>query len=282
VRAAAEANVVQLLVFAILLALGITGLEARRRDAVLELFGAFDDALMWVVRRVLLLTPVAVFALALAAARRVGLEAAGFLLHYVLVVCGVMLVFTILLYPASAVGGGVRMRDFAAAALPGQLVGLGTRSSIAALPALVDGAVRRLGLPARVVDVTLPMAAAVFKLHGPVSNTATLLVLGRAYGMELAPLQVATFVGTTALLSFTMVGLPDAGGVGRTLPAYIAAGIPLEGYFLTRSVEAIVDYFKTLLNVTGHLSATTLSARGLGREGRTEGVGWPQPAPPAP
>lgn len=280
VRAAADTNIVQLLVFSILLALGITGLEPARRDGLLELFRALADAVMWVIRRILLLTPLAVFSLALGAARRTGLDAAGVLAHYLVVVCGVMLLFTALLYPTSALGGGVRLRDFAAAALPGQVVGLGTRSSIAALPALVDGAVRRLGLPARVVDVTLPMGAAMFKLHGPVSNTATLLLLAHAYSMSLTPLQVATFVVTTVLLSFTMIGLPDAGGVGRTLPAYLAAGIPLEGYFLTRSVEAIVDYAKTLVNVTGQMAAATLSARGMPRERPPASLPWPPPASP--
>jgi Na+/H+-dicarboxylate symporter len=280
VRAAADANIVQLLVFSILLALGITGLEPARREALLELFHALADALMWMVRRILLVVPLAVFSLALGAARRTGFEAAGVLGHYLVVVCGVMLLFTALLYPASALGGGVRLRDFAAAALPGQIVGFGTRSSIAALPALVDGASRRLGLPARVVDVTLPMGAAMFKLHGPVSNTATLFVLAHAYSLDLTPLQIGTFVATTVLMSFTMIGLPDAGGVGRTLPAYLVAGIPLEGYFLSRSVEAIVDYVKTLLNVTGHMAAVTLSARGLSREDALPGAPWPQPAAP--
>ena len=59
-----------------------------------------------------------------------------------------------------------------------------------------------------------------------------------------------------------MVGLPDAGGgPGRSLAAYVALGFPIEGFFLTRSVDSIVDYPKTLVNVTGFLTATTLCAR---------------------
>ena len=48
----------------------------------------------------------------------------------------------------------------------------------------------------------------------------------------------------------------------KTLPAYIAAGLPIEGIVLAEAVETIPDIFKTVLNVTGDLSAATLLSRG--------------------
>jgi Na+/H+-dicarboxylate symporter len=45
------------------------------------------------------------------------------------------------------------------------------------------------------------------------------------------------------------------------LPAYLAAGLPIEGLVIAEAVDAIPDIFKTLLNVTGDMSVATLLSR---------------------
>ena len=47
----------------------------------------------------------------------------------------------------------------------------------------------------------------------------------------------------------------------KTIPAYIAAGVPIEAIIVIEAVESIPDIFKTLLNVTGHMTAATLLTR---------------------
>jgi Na+/H+-dicarboxylate symporter len=47
----------------------------------------------------------------------------------------------------------------------------------------------------------------------------------------------------------------------KALPAYFAAGVPVEGVLILEAVETIPDIFKTLLNVTGHMSVATLLSR---------------------
>ena len=46
-----------------------------------------------------------------------------------------------------------------------------------------------------------------------------------------------------------------------TAPAYVASGIPLEGLLLFNAVEAVIDLPKTLLNVTGTMTAATIVSR---------------------
>ncbi len=62
------------------------------------------------------------------------------------------------------------------------------------------------------------------------------------------------------ILSFSTAGLPSRGSV-RSIPAYLAAGIPLEAVVFVDTVEAIPDIFQTVLNVTGAMSAATLMSR---------------------
>ena len=69
------------------------------------------------------------------------------------------------------------------------------------------------------------------------------------------------FVVTIILLSFGTVGLPSGVLPIPTLPAYMAAGIPIEGVVILEAVDAVPDIFKTVLNVTGDMIAATILAR---------------------
>jgi Na+/H+-dicarboxylate symporter len=91
------------------------------------------------------------------------------------------------------------------------------------------------------------------------------------YGIPLAPIQVAVFVLSVMLISLTYPGLPGTGSSFRTLPAYLAAGMPVQGIVLFEAVEVIVDIFKTLLNVTADMSVTAILSR-FGRERLAHGA----------
>jgi Na+/H+-dicarboxylate symporter len=67
---------------------------------------------------------------------------------------------------------------------------------------------------------------------------------------------------TVILLSFSSVGVAGGGSSFKTLPAYLAAGLPIEGVVIMEVVETIPDIFKTVLNVTGNLSVATILAAG--------------------
>jgi proton glutamate symport protein len=64
------------------------------------------------------------------------------------------------------------------------------------------------------------------------------------------------------ILSFSAVGVPGGGSAFRSLPAYLAAGIPIEVYVILEAVDTIPDIFKTLTNVTGDMSAAAILSRG--------------------
>jgi Na+/H+-dicarboxylate symporter len=70
------------------------------------------------------------------------------------------------------------------------------------------------------------------------------------------------FVGTVILISFSVVGIPGGNPGVSTLPAFLAAGAPLEGVLILDMVDAIPDIFKTITNVTADLSVATIVTRG--------------------
>jgi proton glutamate symport protein len=196
----------------------------------------------------------------------------------IVVVCFSLLVCTLLYYPLTAIFGRVRLRDFAYAVLPAQVMALSTSSSLASLPALVDGARDRLKLPESATGFVLPLCAALFKPNRTVSSTAKLLLLAHFFGVSLSAGAVVAFILTVVVLSFSTIGLPGGATAFKTLPAYVAVGIPVEALVIAEAVETIPDLFKTLLNVTANMSVATL----LSRSSRTVQARSPVVSPPQP
>jgi Na+/H+-dicarboxylate symporter len=140
-------------------------------------------------------------------------------------------------------------------------VALTTRSSLASVPALVQGAGARLNLPESVIGFGIPFAASTFKPNRLVSSPAKLLFLSWIFGVPIDAFGYAFFVGYVMLLAVTSVGIPNQHARNVTLPAYLALGIPVEGVVLIASVDMLWDFTATALNSTGYLATTTLLPR---------------------
>lgn len=262
-RAAANGEILSLLILAALFGAALNHIPLEERRAVATGVRGVNGALLVLVRWVLLFTPPGVFAFAYLAALGIGSLAAGMLGAFALVTSILLILATLLLYPLTVVLARVPLRTFARACAPAQLVALSTRSSLASLPALITGARDTLRLPAVATAFLLPLCASVFKINRPVSSTAKLIFLATVYGVTLDAWTFVSFLAVVIVLSFSAVGVPGGGGAFRTLPAYMAAGIPIEGIVLVEAVDAVPDLFKTVLNVTGNMSVTAmLSPRG--------------------
>jgi proton glutamate symport protein len=259
--AAAKGDLLPILIFTAVFAVAVTRLPDETRLPLTNVFQGMSAAMLTVVQWILIGTPLGVFALTYSPALRAGAGAAGMLGAFIVLVCALLVLFTLLLYPATAIFGRIPMRTFARGVAPAQLVAISTRSSIASLPALIDGATRLLRLPPTSTSFVLPLTVAVFKMNRPISTTAKLLFVAHVYNVPLHATTIAIFLATVILLSFSAVGVPDGGVAFTTLPAYLAAGLPIEAIVVLEATTTIPDIFKTLLNVTGDMAAATILAR---------------------
>ena len=232
---------------------------------------------MALVGFVLKLLPIGVFGLCAAFAFRIGVRLTGVIAVWIVLISSVLILVTILLYPFTALAGRVSIPRFAKAVAPAQVVAVGSRSSLASLPALVAGGQQHLGLPASATGFVLPLAVASFKLNRVVSGPVKLLFLAHVFQRPLGVPQLAAFLATEIILSFSTVGVPSMGGV-RSIPAYLAAGIPVEAVFLLNAVDTIPDVFKTLTNVTADMSAATILSRRERRAAASTIAATPAPA----
>jgi Na+/H+-dicarboxylate symporter len=153
---------------------------------------------------------------------------------------------------------------FARAAVPSQLAALTTRSSLATVPSLMLAAEQSLGLSPVVTASVIPLAGATLKLSRAVSNSTKFLFLAHVLGITLTPGQVAVFTATVLLMSPATPGVPSVASASRSLPAYVAAGIPAEYVVLLGATTWMMDMLMTLLNSTGYLAAAVLVDRVAG------------------
>lgn len=255
VKAAAEGTMLPLILATLLFSAAATRLPAPRREVLVRLAEAVSEMTLVLVGWVLALAPVGVFALALPLATRLGVAALGAVAAYVAVTVGVCALVIAALYPLAALGG-VRVGEFARAAAPAQAVAFSSRSSLAALPAMIQGAAA-LRLPPEVGGFFLPLSASLFRLGGAVAIPVGVLFIGRLYGAEVGAAQLVTVGVSAVLLTFSVPGIPG-GSILIMAPVLLAAGLPVEGIGILLGVDTIPDMFRTTTNVTGHMAAASL------------------------
>jgi Na+/H+-dicarboxylate symporter len=263
IRAAADSAMLPLVIFTILFTLAIMRARPETRRTLVDFFHALGDAMLVLVRWVIAAAPVGIFALALGLTTRLGGTVAGALGIYVLIICGIFLTATMLLYPVAVIGGRVSLRAFAKAISPAQAVALSTRSSLASLPALIEVAETRLKLPTATSAFVLPLAVATFKMSTPITHLAGALFLSRLYGVPLSGIQILTIAALGVLLSFSSPGIPS-GSLVIMAPVLVSVGLPLEGVGILIALDVLPDATKTILNVTGDIVvATVVAERGV-------------------
>jgi Na+/H+-dicarboxylate symporter len=259
--AAVDGAMLPLITFALVLGLALISVPHTSRDRVVTLFRAIADAMLVIVRWLLVLAPVGVFALALPLVARLGLSAVGALATYIVLVSVASVVFILfILYPAASLFGGVSIRDFARAVAPAQAVGASSRSSLAALPALIEAARTKLNLPDEITGFFLPLATAVFHAGAALALTIGTVFIARLYGVTLSPTQIATVVATAIITSFSIPGIPG-GSIIAMVPVLASVGLPIEGIGILLGADTIPDIFRTAANVTGQLAAATIVGR---------------------
>lgn len=262
IMAAAQSAMLPLVVFALFLGFSLTRIAPARREMLMEFFQAIADAMIVIVRWVLWAAPLGVFALILAVCARSGLGMLSALGVYVLVECLLYLAATAMMLPVAMFFGGERIRRFAAALAPAQAVAVSTQSSLAALPAMLEGADRRLGYPTQVTALVLPMAVTLFRLTSPVQYVTSAVFIAWAYGIDLSTAQLVAGALLAVVISLGSVGLPgQVTFIATNLPVAQAMGLPLGPLGLMLAVDTIPDALATLGNVTADLTATSVVAR---------------------
>ncbi|MCU1721928.1 L-cystine transporter [Pseudomonas sp. 5P_5.1_Bac1] len=141
-----------------------------------------------------------------------------------------------------------------------------SRSSAASIPLSIEAQTRRLGVPQAIASFAASFGATIGQNGCAGLYPAMLAVMvAPAVGIDpLNPLWIATLV---AVVTLSSAGVAGVGG-GATFAALIvlpAMGLPVELVALLISVEPLIDMGRTALNVSGAMTAGTITSQIMGQ-----------------
>ncbi len=256
----AEANMLQVIFFALVFGVALTYLDREKSGPVLRLMDAVNEAMIQLVHLVMKIAPYGVFALIAAIIGQYGLGILKTLLVYSLVVVVGLAIHMGVVYPTAVrLLAGMNPVHFFRGIAPAQLVAFSTSSSNATLPVTMECAEENLGVSEEVSAFVLPLGATINMDGTALYQGAATIFIGQVYGLELTVTQQLMVVLTATLASIGAAGVP---GVGMITLALVlrTVGIPLEGIALILGVDRILDMCRTAVNITGDASCAIVVA----------------------
>lgn len=266
IKAMAEGDVLQIVVFSVLFALAVTSIGKQKSEAVVKWCESLADIMFRFTEFVMKFAPVGVGA-AMAytiAHNEKGLEVLYNLGALVLTLYGALIVFVILVLLPIALLFKVPLLDFFNAVKTPASIAFATTSSESALPKAMENMVR-MGVPRRIVGFVLPTGYS-FNLDG----TTLYLSLAAIFVAQAANHPIADFSAswdkqilmllTLMLTSKGVAGVPRASLV-ILLATLASFGLPVEGVLLIIGVDELMDMARTAINVIGNCLATVVIAK---------------------
>jgi Na+/H+-dicarboxylate symporter len=269
IAAAAQGNLLPLIIFVLIFGAATTLLAPERRDAILVFSAAVNDASMIIIDWIMKLAPYAVFALLAVVTSQFGLDVLGSLAVYSAVVIGGLVLHAFGTY-GLMVTLLARMNplEFFRRIKEVPLIAFSTSSSNATLPVTIETAKEDLGVSNSTASFVLPLGATLNMDGTALYQGVATVFIAQIYGMDLTFAALLTIVLTATLASIGAAGVPSAGIITLilVLQSVGLAGQAAAGIALILGVDRILDMIRTAVNVTGDLSAAAVIARSEGEE----------------
>ncbi|WP_406672392.1 dicarboxylate/amino acid:cation symporter, partial [Natronospira sp.] len=259
-KAGLEQNMMQVVVFAILIGVALVSLPRAQQQPLLSLLASIQEITMVVVRWAMLLVPFAVFGLLAQITTRLGIEALlGMGLYVVTVIIGLILVLIMYLI-IYRLRTGRPVGKFLSAIRDAQLLAFSTSSSAAVMPLTMQTAEARLGVSASTTRFVIPLGTTINMAGTALYQMVATLFLAQVFGVDIgiAGLLLVVFLAVGA-----SIGSPGTPGIGIVILSMLlgSVGIPAAGIALIIGVDRILDMCRTTVNVTGDLVAASVLDR---------------------
>jgi Na+/H+-dicarboxylate symporter len=262
IEAAATGNMLQIIVFSLIVGIGLLAL-GRRADGVVELFSVGADLMITITEFVMKIAPYGILALVATMTASLGVRMLTAVVRFVVtdyialavVLC---LVYPLLLRTLAKVSPIRFYRNIS----PAMLVAASTTSSSATLPVSMGVAEKDLGVSEKVYGFTLPLGTTINMDGMAVAIGVIAVFASNLYSEPITPGRIIQFVFLGLVLSIGTAGIKGAGIVISTVLLQ-TLGLPLTIVPVLASIWPVVDIGHTTCNVSGDLCGTTIIASRL-------------------
>ena len=259
-KAAAEGNLLPVIVFVTIFGIAAASLPLEKRAPLTTIADSTTEALIRIAHWVLLFAPIGIFALVAPIVTQFGWSLVRAMLWFILaVIIGVIAFIALVYLPSIALIARLAPGRFLRAALPSMLMGFSTTSSLATLPTMIDAADKDLQIPRPISGFVLPLGASLNRGGSAVFQAVAVVFVARLYGIPFGIGQMLAAGAAVFLASLTVAAVPS-GSVISLFPAFQSAGLPIAGISILIGLDRIPDMFRTMTNVTGHLTSAVVVA----------------------
>lgn len=267
-----NANMLQVVLAAILLGVALLKTPPRKSRPVVLFFQGINDAIIELICFIMKLAPLGVFALVASLLIEVAgdnnpneiFEILYALLWYVATVILGLAFMTFGVYPMLLrVFTKLSYIDFFRGLYPAQLVAFTTSSSSAALPVTMERVERHLGVSEEISSFVLPLGATVNMDGTALYQGVAIVFIAQALGLDLSVTAQLTIVANVAVASIGVAGVPG-GAMVTTMMLLQSLGIPAAGLALILAPDRILDMCRTATNITGDAVVAVIVASSEG------------------
>jgi len=268
----------QVIFFTIFMGISMLLIGEKKAKPLKKFFDSLNEVVLKMVDLIMLIAPVAVFALL---ANVVASSSDPEILLALLKYAGVVLLGLFLMIVFYCILLSVFTKKnpfwFLKEISPAQLLAFSTSSSAATLPVTMERVEEHIGVDKEVSSFVLPVGATINMDGTSLYQGVAAVFISQALGFDLSLGAQLTIVLTALLASIGTAAVPGAGMVMLVI-VLEAVGFPADKYAvglaLIFAVDRPLDMFRTVVNVTGDATVSMLVAKSVGKLGEPNIKEW--------
>lgn len=267
-RSLADSKMLQIIFFGIFFGVVLSMIPKDKAKPVIGIVEGLNEVFIKMVMVIMKAMPFFVFALMAGQIVKAAgsdpekfTELMKFYLWYGFVVIFGLVTMAFVVYPLIVkTMAGMGFGKFLGGVRDAQITAFSTSSSVATLPVTMDCLENKIGASKSTASFVLPIGATVNMDGTSLYQAVAVVAMAQFHMIDLSIAQQAIIVGTATLASIGAAAIPSAGlvlmmvvleSVGLN-PAWIAIIFP---------VDRILDMCRTVVNVTGDATVTTIIAK---------------------
>ncbi len=256
-----EGNMLQVIVFSILLGVAINSIPKEKSKIILNIFDSANYIVLKMIDIVMLMAPIGVFALLIKVAATLGLDSLIKLSLYMVTILLALLIHLTVVYTGSLIiftrlNPIVFFKKFWNV----MTLAFSTSSSNATLPVTMETVEKNFGVHKSIFGFTLPLGATINMDGTAIMQGVATVFISQIFNVDLTLTQLLTVVLTATLASIGTAGVPGVGMITLSM-VLTSVGLPVEGIALIIGVDRILDMCRTVVNVTGDTVVTLIVAK---------------------
>ncbi|EGO5142483.1 dicarboxylate/amino acid:cation symporter [Enterococcus faecalis] len=258
-----QGSIIQIIVFALFFGLALNKyLQSHPETQLFQIIVDFNEVIITVIRYVMYLAPLGIFALIASTISHLGLQIILPLVKYLLVYglgtilfLGIWILVITLYCKVSLLRLITNMKNMS-------VMALATTSSAITLPVALEETETKLGLSKRITNLVLPLGMSLNSNGSAMHMAFTVMTIAQMYQLDFDITKMIYLAITATFVSLANAVVPGAGLVSLAV-IVPQMGLPIESIAIFAGVEWFVGMLRTILNVNSDVYSAILVAKSV-------------------